>query len=224
MTPERRAELKRLLTDATFGTEGVLRTVVLELLDDEPQTLRMAGGQVIAELPGAKFHQVSHDELGFDQKEGHTDTIKMRFGSWLPLETQYFAALAFDWLKRDGGDVRRYEKILLKFAYDEVPGHEGWGRMPVFQVYCQESLNTTEDETMRLVCTICSRGVFDHVRGNVGGSELGSVSKELVSPSGNKVLSLLDDGKVVVYDMERPAGQREVAELQVKQYFIPRGE
>ena len=156
------------------------------------------------DLPHAKLHIVSPNELGFDQKDDGLgnptmeDPVKLRFGAWhLDRGKFYIGCIGMDVLRRKDGKIHREEIGFLKLAVDEMRDGDG-DPVPMIEGFLCPRVGQSQDADMGRVFTLSRKGVIFHVP--VEGAGSSAPSSFLRSPNGRYEMEIQDDGNVVVYD------------------------
>ena len=156
------------------------------------------------DLPHAKLHVVSPNELGFDQKDDGLgnptmeDPVKLRFGAWhLDRGKFYIGCIGMDVLRRRDGRVHREEVGFIKLAVDEMRDGDG-DPVPMIEVFLCPKVGQSQDADMQRVMTISRKGVIFHVPVQVTASA--PATDHIQSPDGRYKLQMQPDGNCVLVD------------------------
>lgn len=153
------------------------------------------------DLPQARLHEVSPNELGFDQKLGPDgtsqwdDPVKFRFGAARPADGrthQYLGCISMDLLSNGS----RREKGFIAFKLDN---NDGEPAIPCIEIYMGRDLHADSDADMLCVCRISSKGIELDPKG-AGGMAITGVA----ASAGRVSRFYTDDGRYC-YNFQGPA-------------------
>jgi len=165
----------------------------------------------IADLPHAVLHEVSPNEIGFDQElnpdgtSSWDDPVKLRFGAAPPSDGRkhfYLGCIGADLLKNGS----RGEKIFIAFKMDN---NDGLPPLPCIEIYAQRNEHTDSDADMLCILRISSKGLELDPKG-VGGMGITGVNSSpkdvnrMWSPDGLKFTQQQNDGNFVTYEVDVP--------------------
>ncbi len=165
----------------------------------------------IADLPHADLHEVSPNEIGFDQKSDAAgmptwdDPTKLRFGafrrSWERVH-QYLGVIGLDLLRRrSDGSVARDEKGFIAFKLDS---NDGQPALPCVEFHLQRTAESSDDEDMLCVLRISAKGIELDPKGRGGMTISGCACG---GGGGGRVTRYYTDGPPFLVNMQDDTGK-----------------
>lgn len=170
----------------------------------------------IADLPHAVLHEVSPNEIGFDQKANPDgtptwdDPTKIRYGAYRPADGRqhfYLGVIGMDVLTKQGAQTHRNERGFVAFKLDNADGQPA---LPCIEIYMQRTADSDADEDMLCICRISSKGIELDPKG-AGGMAINVP----VTTAPSRVSRFYSDDGAFCFNVQGPAsGQPQGAIIQ----------